>query len=631
MRKKCKVCGAPLDNERCDYCGTNHGEVKQTTAEDIVNSPTATASNEYGFLGSLENSTQNSEQSQNSTKLQNLEQPQPVTMMMEPKKFNPAIIIGIVIALLIAGGLWFFLSRSNLNALELLERSHQAQEEIDSMIMDVDVELGVSMPGMSVDIPMTMRLEMESEDRMRMDMNVSMMGMDMDTTTFLRDGYEYTEEEEFGVVNRSRSAVDTAGAIEAFEMFDTTFVTENMIEDSSASRTNDGYRLELTLDIDSMMPFFENLDMMDDLFDFDDVFGDWHISMIMYIDGDYLPISLELNMEVEVAIEGMDATMVLNMIMTMVQFGDVTIDFPYWLDEMGEVGVDLSGDPIAATDLIGTWEWDIGGHIFVFNADGTGTDQFTDSAIDEFTWEILNGNHIYITYDGHWTDRWAAVIEGNVLTITDLDFPSIVYIYHRSDQIGTPPRDVVSIDDSALLGYWENGSGLIFLWVFEEADSVEFLANGTIIITEDGESNTVNWNPTGAGSFIADNETFTYSINGDILTITDSFNDSWSFERGEGSSSTDSNDGAETSDVDIVGTWEWNNNDDFIYIFNADGTATRGFSNSRVDFEWEMTDGNVINMTFADRTENWEAVIENGVLTISSLDNDDVWSYIRAD
>ena len=33
MQKKCKTCSAPLLNERCDYCGTVHGENKQTTTD----------------------------------------------------------------------------------------------------------------------------------------------------------------------------------------------------------------------------------------------------------------------------------------------------------------------------------------------------------------------------------------------------------------------------------------------------------------------------------------------------------------------------------------------------------------------------------------------------------------------
>jgi len=91
-------------------------------------------------------------------------------------------------------------------------------------------------------------------------------------------------------------------------------------------------------------------------------------------------------------------------------------------------------------------------------------------------------------------------------------------------------RQQTSIE-STLVGTWDNGSGRLFLFVFGEADSVEFRDNGTVIITEGGSSRTVNWSSSGPGAFTADRREFTYTISGDVLTITDSFDDSWTFDR----------------------------------------------------------------------------------------------------
>ena len=301
-------------------------------------------------------------------------------------------------------------------------------------------------------------------------------------------------------------------------------------------------------------------------------------------------------------------------------------------------GADIPVNDLTDSALLGYWE-NGSGLVFLWvfgRADSVeflenGTVVITADGVSETVdWNptragAFNANGRLFTYS----------INGNTLTITDSSNDSWSF-----DRGGGDAPPVTDLTDSTLLGYWENGSGGVFLWVFGRADSVEFLENGTVIITEDGVSETVNWNSTGAGAFSADGRPFTYSINGNILTITDSANDSWIFDRGD--AAVDNNgdvddedngdrNNVEASDINLVGTWEWARNDDFIYIFNDDGTATRGFSNSRIDFEWDITDDNVINMHFDDRTEHWEAVIEGDMLTISNLDNNDVWSYIRVD
>jgi len=177
--------------------------------------------------------------------------------------------------------------------------------------------------------------------------------------------------------------------------------------------------LELVLNIDGVMALLDNLELVNNFLDFNiEETSEWNVMMIMYINEDYLPISSELTVELD--------AVSMNMTITTVQFGNVTINFPYWVDE------------ISASAYL---------------------------------------------------------------------------------------------NNSSLLGNWENGSGRFHLWVFGEADSIEFLLDGTLIINENEQRSTVDWSLSEPGTFIADGDSFTYSIVGDILTITDRSNDSWSFYR----------------------------------------------------------------------------------------------------
>ena len=442
----------------------------------------------------------------------------------------------------------------NLDALELLERSHEAQADYESMIMELDADISVSMPGMSLDMPMTMRIEMENEETFRMDMTISALGMDVDALMFLRDGYMYSEIDMFGEVERMREEMDMSEAMEMAEMaemFDIDFITENTIEESSAESTDDGYRLEFSLNMEGVMTFLETMDLMDDIDmpDFDDLDEDeieeWNVVMIMYIDEDYLPISAELTMEFDMTVEGTNVSMEMDMTMTTVQLGDVTIDFPDWLDEM------------------------------------------------------------------------------------DINF-----------------------EDSELLGYWEQGDGQVFLWVFNQADSVEFLVDGTLIITENGQRTVVEWEPTEPGAFTADGDSFTYLIARDILTITDSSNDSWSFYR-EGTApiieevedeedeevdedeDEDEDEEDEDEDEDETATGsnetaligEWNFIGTLWWTFNADGT---GYLEGIGDFTW-TTSGNVVTVTVWDGLSSlsYEYTITGNTLHLYGVDHPWDFEYTR--
>lgn len=329
----------------------------------------------------------------------------------------------------------------NLDAFEILERSQAAQLEANAVSMTgaIELEMIMDMGLMTLTLPMTMDLQMENEGRMRMGMEMSIPGSDeINSVVYLRDGFQYTEVWEFGQVHHTRESTDMLTndeMIEFFELTDMMAVAEDMVESASAESLDDGgYRLELVYNLDGIMAFFENgfdmpgMDDFADMMDVADLDGDG-FSMIttIYIDENYLPSSFVSDIMMTIAMEedGIMIEMVMEMTMTII-LEDVTINFPAWLDEL---------DPtINSSELIGTWEWDLGGFIYIFNADGTGERGFSDIELINFDWEIVNDYHLYIDLGGGMLERWSLVLVDNMITITDLDESSTAaFNYIRID------------------------------------------------------------------------------------------------------------------------------------------------------------------------------------------------------
>jgi len=321
----------------------------------------------------------------------------------------------------------------NLDALELLERSHET-DPYTTGIANLDADITILAEGMTFDTPLTLRLEVESEERMKMDMSITIpMDGNTNETTFIRDGYIYTEEDG---ARRTRSEVNASEIAEIADSFsiDLELITESMIEDSSAERTDDGYRLEFTLNNEGLLLILNNVDMGDDeaggLFDDVDInnLEDSTTVMIIYMDEDYRLTSSETMLELEMSMEEMGVQMDMTMEMTItIEATTVTIDFPDWLDEIE------SALPISE-GLVGTWELfdanfmdfsdDLGlGFFMVFHADGTGRlvawllDEYED---EHLTWEVVNDNHVHVITDGL-LERFEAVIVDDILTFTDID------------------------------------------------------------------------------------------------------------------------------------------------------------------------------------------------------------------
>jgi len=341
----------------------------------------------------------------------------------------------------------------NLDAFELLELAHEVQEQADvvSMTMDLDTQVSMSGDDHSRDSPITIRFEVESEERMRMDISMLAVMMDdeeINMILFERDGYEYAE------INgqRTRTALDTDdfvmtdlidGMFGADFIDNFTYIDEDWVETSSIERTDDdGYRLEFIFNIERLSAFYAGIDFgipgmnvfLGDLSDFDEEQKNWGMVMTAYLDEDYLFTSATVTAEFSAVealaftdIDGIDQELEVAIEIEMIlakSFEDVVIDFPDWLDEIGNV------IPRSEADLVGVWEWNFDDRFqLVFNEDGTGE---WVGFNHEFTWEV-SGDEIVMNVVGGIGDprRWRFEINDRELTITNLVEPGMVYTYIR--------------------------------------------------------------------------------------------------------------------------------------------------------------------------------------------------------
>jgi len=241
----------------------------------------------------------------------------------------------------------------------------------------------------------------------------------------------------------------------------------------------------------------DDYDMFAELFDFnEDEVDEWEVTMVMYLDEDYQMISSELNAELQLEIEGMTTTMVMVMRSTVVQIGNVVIDFPDWVENF-EVA-----EPVDAADLVGVWEWDLGGYVYVFNADGTGFSGFLPDDFDEFTWEIV-GNVLYLDF-GFTVDSDEITIDGDVMTVFG-------FTYYRTDEsvleVEEPEPEVVDEPTEEE----------------DDEDDEDQTSNLHSIIGEWNWDLTNTWyytfNADGTGMMYPDEE-FTWTANNGVLTIT---------------------------------------------------------------------------------------------------------------
>ena len=94
--------------------------------------------------------------------------------------------------------------------------------------------------------------------------------------------------------------------------------------------------------------------------------------------------------------------------------------------------------------------------------------------------------------------------------------------------------------------------------------------------------------------------------------------------------------GGRGGDENLVGTWTWDMDSSFRYVFNADGTGTRGFTGAIESFTWSTRSGDELRINRNNapageiRNERWTYTISGDTLTIDSRQVSGMtFSYIR--
>ncbi|MCL2559362.1 MAG: hypothetical protein FWE07_02645 [Turicibacter sp.] len=515
MEKKCSTCGAPATGRKCEYCGERigKGEVGHHDANRVdesvgidPNTGAPTISN-----GLPRNNHSSSGKA-------------------------AFIAIAAVSSLLAIGAFLIFgpLFSRRLNPFNLFGNSFAEVAAADSIMIAFDGEIGMSDAMFQLDLPISGQLHIDNIGQenigIMLEMEVSTFGMREFTTMFWRDGYRYTDLDG----ERSREPVDSEfedllaelGEWQADASANQYFFlapADGSVEGDAERIDGGGYRL--TFD-------FNTSDWFGDIPVFDGLFPTNHqdavFTLTAYLDRNRNLSTIQLVLEFDIFDFGGSSGFSVDISADIAQIGNVSVDFPAWLDDVAAVEF---ADPTTAP-FLGSWDEGFGAiPLFVFG----------EAASVEF---LPTGDVIFIQNNGDWAIESWTICTNDILRVAGREFTWVV----RGDTLilidswnddwtfvrqGEGADTFMQIEDSELLGYWDNGSGRILLFVFGTADSVEFLEDGTVIITERGNSTTVNWAPIEPGRFLANNQEFSYRIVGDVLTITDSWNDDWHFDRAD--------------------------------------------------------------------------------------------------
>jgi len=289
-------------------------------------------------------------------------------------------------------------------------------------------------------------------------------------------------------------------------------------------------------------------------------------------------------------------------------------------------GCNGAGSGEVKPELVGTWMWnDYTRWAYILNEDGTGT-RGIPGDVQHITWGV-SGNTLHINREGDVprdeirNERWEFTLTDDQLFLNNRQTrgDSRSYYYTLAGVLGEV--------NQSLVGTWAWVEGVQWTYVFNE--------DGTGTRGWTGETDNFHWGVVdgvvrmemqgalAAGMFR--NEWWAYRIDDEVLRLESRHVAGYEMAYyyildagiGEANSA-------------LVGMWEWDEDYEWLYNFNADGTGTRGWYDELVEFTWG-TEGNILRFLGWDgSTESWDFEIIDGMLRLESHQLGVVFYYYRA-
>ena len=85
-------------------------------------------------------------------------------------------------------------------------------------------------------------------------------------------------------------------------------------------------------------------------------------------------------------------------------------------------------------------------------------------------------------------------------------------------------------------------------------------------------------------------------------------------------------------DPALVGEWVWEDDFEFIYVFEESGSGHRGFPGHETAFVWTASNGSLdfrFRNTSTAYARRWRYTINGDVMILESQETDEIFTYIR--
>jgi len=225
-----------------------------------------------------------------------------------------------------------------LSALDLYNKANAALRNIDSVEMEMDMDMTIEADGETINMQIVSNIRQvmrsETDIDMAMDMKMSMLGMDINTKMFFRDGLLYTEM--MGQKIKAPMPIEEAMAQANTDMID---FPEAAVKDMAAKDVEGGVEVSFTL-IGAFLndELIKQMGNMEELLDDDYVtftFGDVTLVAVIGEDNTFKSLRMAFVFDMEIDDEMAQAECVIDIMF--IKFGGVIVTFPSDLDDYIEM------------------------------------------------------------------------------------------------------------------------------------------------------------------------------------------------------------------------------------------------------------------------------------------------------